>query len=830
MSLEQYWRKRDFKQTPEPAGTVGASGDSLGYVIQKHAARNLHYDFRLELGGALKSWAVPKGPSLDPAQKRLAVQVEDHPLDYGGFEGIIPARQYGAGTVMLWDRGIWVPDGDPMAGYRKGHLSFQLLGEKLAGAWSLVRMARRGTDKQENWLLIKAEDAYARHGQDGEITRHRLHSVLSHRNMQEIAEGRRPPHPAATSTGKVSLPAFVAPQLATLATQLPGSGDWLAELKYDGYRMLARIAHGKVTLWTRNRQDWTRRIPDLVSALSALPVQDAWLDGEVVALDDHGDISFQALQEAFGRENDAKPATGLQYLVFDLPWCEGADLRALPQRLRKQRLGQLLAGLPGTAPIKYSKHIEGPCSRLPEAFGQSCRQGMEGLILKRADAAYAGKRSRHWLKLKCGNRQEFVVGGYTLPKGRRLGLGALLVGEFRDGGLHYAGRVGTGFSHATLGKLSRQLAQLAQSRCPFDAVPAEPADTVIRWVKPILVAETRFAGWTGARRLRQAVYLGLREDKPASEVTMERASRRPAQANSESATVAGVVISHPERVLFADTGLTKLDLARYYEAVAAHLLPQLRDRPLSLVRCPRGPAHPCFFQKHLDEGMPASLTAVTVQQQDGPARYMAANRLEALIGLVQLGVVELHTWNARRDRLDRPDKLILDLDPAPDVAWRQVQEGAMLIRSLLQELGLACFLKVTGGKGLHVEVPLYRYHDWATVKQFSERVARHLAALIPRRFTANMAKAQRKGRIFIDYLRNAEGATAVSAFSVRARPGAPVAVPISWEELAEGVRSDQFGIEATLQRLRDQSADPWADYDSQRARLTKAMLARLGPG
>lgn len=844
MGLEQYRRKRDFKLTPEPSGEEGvAKGDRM-YVIQKHAARHLHYDFRLELGGTLKSWAIPKGPSLDPKQTRLAVHVEDHPIAYGDFEGVIPARQYGAGTVMLWDRGHWLPEGDPDEGYRKGRLVFWLEDGRLRGKWALVRMAARTDERGDNWLLIKEMDEHARTGPDSDITLRYRASISSQRDMDGIALGRKA-EPARGQNDRPStsaertpvsretpeaLPDFIPPQLATLVERAPSGSGWLTEIKYDGYRILARLERGKVQLWSRNRQDWTKRMASVTEALGDLGVASAWLDGEVVALDAHGAISFQALQSAFPKDGVAGKPADLRYMVFDLLWLDGEDLRPLPLRERKARLTALLKDLPAGSPVHYSEHLEAAPT---EVFHHACLHAQEGIMLKQADAPYVAERSQSWLKLKCSLRQEFVIGGYTDPKGSRHGFGALLLGLYREGRLEYAGRVGTGFDTKLLSSLAKRFKQLRQDACPFDVAPDAAEAAGAHWISPELVAEVRFAGWTEAHRLRQAAFVGLREDKPAEAVGLELptappvsiAKRKPPQAQSDR--VAGVTISHPDRVLFADIGLSKIDVARYYEAVADQLLPQLHDRPLSLMRCPRGPAHQCFFQKHLHGDAPAGIARVEIEEQHGSGEYMIANTAEAVVGLVQMGVLELHTWGARRDRLDRPDRLILDLDPAPDVAWAKVAEAAQLTRALLEELGLPAFLKTTGGKGLHIEVPLLRQHDWQAVRQFSQRLAQHLAKHVPDRFVANMSKAKRVGRIFVDYLRNGEGATAVAAFSLRARPGATVAVPISWDELAEGITSDHFTVASVPARLASLREDPWAGYESARVRLTREMEGRL---
>ncbi|WP_148716528.1 DNA ligase D [Chitinolyticbacter meiyuanensis] len=832
MSLDKYWQKRDFSKTPEPRGKVARDADELAFYIQKHAAKRLHYDFRLQIAGTLKSWAVPKGPSLDPHEKRLAVEVEDHPLDYGEFEGTIPERQYGAGSVLLWDRGRWAPEGDPAEGYRQGRLRFALHGEKLHGQWSLVRMARRDDDRHDNWLLIKSDDDEARAGPEAEITELRPESV---KTAAPTAARRK------STRSADKLPPLLQPQLATLIGKAPSHGHWLVEVKYDGYRILARVDDaGAVHLYSRNGNDWTSRMQPVANAVTGLDLRNSWLDGEVVALDVHGHISFQALQNAFSAGEPAR----LVYFVFDLPFAHGEDLRQLPQRERKARLAALLEDVDDAA-VRYSDHLDG---NVKEAFAHACRHGLEGIIVKQADAAYASARSRNWLKVKCSQRQEFVIGGYTEPSGQRTGLGALLLGVHDEAGkLVYAGRVGTGFSDATLALLQRKLVALRRETTPFAEPPHGHRAAGVHWVKPQLVAEVRFADWTEQGLLRQAAFLGLREDKPATAIvrespddhaaadrepppagksgrTVEARSKGPAQRD---ATVAGVVITHPSRIVFADSSMTKLDLATYYAAVAEHMLPHLAGRPLSLVRCPSGSRQPCFFQKHLGDSLPATIDRITVPEGDGTAEYVTVDNVAALVALVQYGVQEFHTWGARGDKPMQPDRLIFDLDPAPDVAWTRVREAALLVRGVLEELGLAAFLKTTGGKGLHVEAPLIRGVEWDEAKAFARSVAEHLAATLPDRFTTKLAKQQRGGKIFIDYLRNGLGATAVAAFSTRARPGAPVATPITWAELEAGVESASFTVENIGERLAQLKSDPWDGYAAARRRLTQAMIGTL---
>lgn len=860
MSLRQYWQKRNFKKTPEPRGRQG-SGEGEGlYVIQQHAASRLHYDFRLELDGALKSWAVPKGPSLDPTRKRLAVQVEDHPLDYAQFEGVIPAGQYGGGTVLLWDRGRWTPLEDPRAGLKHGRLKFTLQGDKLSGAWTLVRMGgERGKDR-ENWLLIKERDESARSGGKAEVTRRLTNSVASGRTLEEIASG---PHKIweAGRSGRTSVRAApirssgitwpegalkarqasrMAPQLATLVERAPEGDEWVHELKFDGYRILCRIRDGKATLWTRNGHEWTAKLRSLAGALAGLPAGRAWLDGEVVALLPDGRVSFQALQNAF----ESGQAANVVYYVFDLLYLNGYDLRPATLADRKHRLAALLKGEDSEGVIRYSDHIPGQGD---EVFAEACRRGMEGVMAKRADASYSEGRSRTWVKVKCSKRQEFVIGGFTEPLGSRRGFGALLLGVYDDSGmLRYAGRTGTGFSTRSLRELHRRLCAIKRRSSPFQSVPATASHARIHWVEPTLVAEVSFAEWTKEGQLRQASFQGLRNDKPASAVKQESVTGRVTSrersvveprcraaggkaTSAANIVIEGVRLSNPQRILYPEQALTKEALARYYERVSEWILPHLHGRPLSLVRCPEGYQQACFYQKHATDRIPEVIGRVEIPSTESSAVYMVADSLPALIGLVQLGVLELHTWGATRDRLDRPDRVVFDLDPAPDVPWKMVVEAAQLLRTLLEELELRCFVKTTGGKGLHVVMPIRRTGGWEEAKAFSKAVAEHLVRMIPERFVATMSKQHRKGKIFVDYLRNAEGATAVAAYSTRARRGAPVSVPLAWDELSPQLHSDHFTLSNLPRRLQQLAKDPWQDYVSSRQTITRSMLDRFKP-
>jgi len=822
-------------------------------VVQKHAASRLHYDFRLELDGTLKSWAVPKGPSLDPSQKRLAVHVEDHPLDYAGFEGIIPPNQYGAGTVLIWDRGLWKPEGEPRDGYRRGVLKFRLEGHKLRGAWTLVRMHRREEDGKDNWLLLKERDAEARTGRAGEIVDRLPDSVESGRGANEVAAERpqvwqsnrtrdrlpdlssdvsddpqRSTRPSALSPSslpgavKAKQPDWIAPQLATLVDRMPAGGDWLHEIKYDGYRILCRIRGGDVRMYSRRAHDWTAKLHAQAEAVAAWGVNEAWLDGEAVVFTGTGTTDFQALQNAF----DASFTGHISYCLFDLLYLDGYDLREAPLAERKRLLAALWERRPATGDrlLRYSDHIEGPAA---EIYAEACRRGLEGLIAKRRDAPYRSGRTRSWLKIKCERRQEFVIGGFTEPAGSRQGFGALLVGYYEDGRLRYAGKVGTGYSDATLRRLHRELLVLERPHPPFADPPTGYEARGAHWVEPELVAEVRFAEWTDEGLLRQASFQGLRADKPAREIGREQPPSGPqSPAVSPQPSASRVRLTNPQRVLYPDLGLTKAELARYYEQVAGWILPHLRGRPLTLVRCPEGYQN-CFYQKHVNERVPPAIGRIEIDGEGGRETYMTADSLDALFGLVQMGVLELHTWGATTDRLERPDRLTFDLDPDPSVPWMQVLEAARLTKALLEELGLAAFVKTTGGKGLHVVTPIQRFHDWDGAKTFAKAVADHMVATIPQRFTSNLAKRARKGKIFIDYLRNARGATAIAAYSPRAKPGAPVSVPLAWEELSAEITSDHFTIATLPDRLAHRRRDPWAGYDQAARRLTEDMSRRL---
>lgn len=860
MGLEKYWQKRDFDITPEPRGSAKASGSELAFYIQKHHARRLHYDFRLELQGTLKSWAVPKGPSLDPKDKRLAVHVEDHPLEYGTFEGDIPAHQYGAGHVILWDQGVWEPIGDAVKGYREGSLKFHLHGEKLSGKWALVRMKGKDDGDKENWLLIKEKDEEARTGDEANITENMPDSVkvqtARSTNKTKTSRKKTIAQPlkktAAASGNSLSkklmkpMPASLKPQLATLAQRAPRGDEWLAELKFDGYRALAKLENGKAVIYSRNGNDVSKKWAVITEALAELPAEQAWLDGEVVAIRPDGTISFQELQNAMRLGKDVQ----LAYFIFDLLYLNGNDLTGLPLIQRKELLQALLAEVDKESPLHFSDHIEGQAD---EIFEHACMHSQEGIIVKRKDGLYHQYRSQDWLKVKCHQRQEFVIGGYTDPAGSRNGFGALLLGVYDDSGkLHYSGRVGTGFNAASLKAVAAHFSKLKSNQPAFAEPPKGQDARGVHWLKPELVAEVQFAAWTDSGVVRHASFLALRNDKPAEQIvheiplqpkqieSLERqtteknkkaespvqkpATSSPPSTQRGNVKIAGVTLSNPAKVLFSGKGITKQGLAEYYAKVEKWILPHLHDRPLSIVRCPNGQDDQCFFQKHAAASMHADIERIEVPTSQKDANYMLANNLPALISLVQMGVLELHTWGASKHHLEQPDRLIFDLDPDEGLDWQAVTDAALLTRGLLEELGLRSFVKTTGGKGLHVVAPIVPDHDWDTIKQFTKGIAAHMSAQIPDRFTANMSKQKRSKKIFIDYLRNSLGATAIAAYSTRAKPNAPISVPIFWEEVGDEVRSDSFRVDNIMQRLSTLDEDPWKDYAKTRQRITSSML------
>jgi len=854
LALEEYKRKRDFSKTPEPAGKVAAKGGGrLMYVIQKHAARRMHYDFRLELGGVLLSWAVPKGPSTDPDDRRLAVHVEDHPIDYGDFEGVIPAGEYGGGTVMVWDRGWWEPEGDPVKDFAKGHLRFTLHGQKLTGSWTLVKLGgrREGRGKDE-WYLIKRRDAAAMPGHGADIVDQETLSAASGRDLAAIAAARdrvwssakgglepdpppqkAPPDldPSAISGARraKAMPG-ITPQLAAPADRVPAGDDWLHEIKFDGYRMLAEISDGKVIFRTRNGLDWTDRFPALVQAIQAAGIRDAVLDGEIVHLLPSGAASFGALQNDLSEGKSGR----LTYMIFDLPYLGGWDLTGARLEDRKTALATLLEAADDHR-LRYSDHQLG---RGPEIFASASRLGLEGIVSKRRDAPYRPGRTAAWLKAKCVTTEDVIVAGFTDPAGARAGFGALLAGYYTPAGeLAYAGRVGAGFSDKFLAEFRKRLAAI-ERKSPTVKLPQGLSARGVHWVKPEIVVEVSFADWTADGILRHSRFVGVRDDKPPADVVLDPAAKpQPAEAETPkveiardgSAVVAGIRITHAARIVYPEQGITKLAVGEYYATVADYMLPQIADRPLSLLRSPDGLAGKSFFQKNLGPGFPKEIDRFDVPEKDGTATtYAVANDVAGLLGLIQMGVLEIHPWGSRIGHLEQPDRLIFDLDPDEGVPWDRVVAAAVTLRDLLAGIGLTSFVKTTGGKGLHLVVPVTPELEWDAAKAFTRAVVDHLATEAPKLYTASLAKAARRGRIFIDYLRNGRGSTAIAPYSTRAKPAATVSAPLTWAEVESGIRGDHFTIENLPRRLRSLKADPWADMAGTRQRITAAMRKRFG--
>jgi bifunctional non-homologous end joining protein LigD len=874
MSLKEYKRKRDFHKTPEPVGGTPNPATGLRYVIQKHAASRLHYDFRLEHNGTLKSWAVPKGPSLDPTVKSLAIQVEDHPIDYVSFEGLIPQGEYGGGTVMVWDQGTWEPEVDAEKGLKQGKLKFRLHGKKLNGSWALVRMGGRAGDGGKNWLLIKHRDDESRPVSEFDVLKREPKSVISGRDMDAIASdadavwssngkssrkaksksptkkraantpSRKRTEPAkVTGARKTSLPDDFTPQLATLASRVPNGDQWLHELKFDGYRILAFFdGRKKARLITRKGNDWTARFQTVADALGKLKLRNTILDGEVVSLDQHGVSNFQQLQNSM-KSGDADSLT---YYLFDLPYLDGYDLTQTPLIERKELLTGVVfaANSKNDGIVRYSDHIQGQGENVLQ---HACRSAMEGIIAKRADSTYQQFRSRDWLKVKCLKQQEFVIGGYSKPEGSRVGFGALLLGYYDDGELTYAGRVGTGFTSQSLKQIAAELKKRRIDEPTYKKPPTGSERRGVTWVKPELVGEVEFTEWTSDGRLRHPSFQGLREDKSAKEVVREMPKSLPKRTNKASRngkaptqstkphpsakraaaeiTVAGVRLTHPDRVLYPDDGFTKRDVAEYYERVADWILPYVVNRPLTLVRCPGGNTGECFFQKHITGTLPDTLHGVPIKEKGKKEEYIAIDDTGGLISLVQMGTLEMHPWPAREDNVERPDYLVFDLDPGEGTTWKDVVRGAIEMRELLETVGFTTFLRTSGGKGLHIVVPTDRRTTWGDFKQFAKSVADKLTRDAPDRYIATMSKAKRHGKIFIDYLRNQRGATSIASYSTRRRKGAPVATPIAWNELSAKTRPDMFNVKNLPKRLDKLKKDPWADFFKVRQSITVKVQA-----
>jgi bifunctional non-homologous end joining protein LigD len=892
VALETYRKKRKFGVTPEPRGgrALGRAGNR--YVIQKHAARRLHYDLRLELDGVMKSWAVTRGPSLDPADKRLAVHVEDHPVEYNDFEGTIPEGEYGGGTVMIWDRGSWHPEGDAHKAYVKGHLVFELDGEKLHGRWHLVRMRGRPNERHDNWLLIKAKDGEARSARDEDILEEEPNSAATGRTMEEIAGGkgkkrvwhsnrrageesdpsprtqqafkeelralraksrgvakaprkaparsRQKSHAAEktkspSSSGKsdtkagthTALPDFVPPSLATLSNSPPSGAAWLHEIKFDGYRIEARLDHGDVTLLTRNRQDWTHRFKPIAAAIAKLKAETALLDGELVVEDQKGQSSFSLLQT----DLKAGRSDRFVYNVFDLLHLDGRDLTGLPLTERKAALQRLLPER-NDGPLRYVEHFDGDGRVI---FENAKKLNFEGIISKLRDAPYRSGRTDNFVKIKAHDEQEFVVAGFSPARAMPNAVGALTVAFHDDGELRYAGRIGTGYTRETARDLWRQLDKLRTERPPL-AVPKTERRKDVIWVKPDVVVEAEYRGITHDGLLRQAAYKGLREDKPAREVVRERppavataavsrgqavrrsagntARKDPARA-SRNDTVAAVRLTHPDRVYWPDDGITKRQLAEYYASVWDWLKPHIVNRAISLVRAPEGIEGETFFQKHIASNIKDSTLRRTVPGKDHDV--IAVETLSDLIAVVQSGALEIHVRGSRLDSLETCDRIVFDLDPGEGVSWTDIVAGARETGQRLKDVKLESFVKLSGGKGIHVVLPI-EDADWDTAKEFAQKIAFAMAADSPRRYLAKMTKALRKGRIFIDYFRNSREATSVAPYSSRARPGAPVSAPVTWTQLARATGASEFTVLNLKQRLRQ---DAWRDISKVRQKLPK---------
>ena len=860
--LKTYRAKRRFGVTTEPKGEM-ARRRGNAFVIQKHAARRLHYDLRLELDGVMKSWAVTRGPSLVPGEKRLAVQVEDHPIAYNKFEGTIPQGEYGGGTVMIWDRGHWQPENDPHKGLAKGHLAFTLEGEKLSGGWHLVRMHRRAGEKRDNWLLIKQHDEAERSGRDTDILQEKPLSAVTGRTMDEIAKGpkkewrsnrskadqpkirpsktaKKAPkraHSAAimlmhrtknlsaegdpfAGVGHATLPAFVAPCLATLSSKAPDSGKWVHEIKFDGYRIQARLDRGKVKLLTRKGLNWTSKFPTVAAAIAKLPAKSALIDGEVVVEGDDGLSSFSLLQQDLkASRHDRTVLYG-----FDLMHLDGADLKSLPLVSRKDGHAKLFKREPARGVLRLSESLTEAGSTL---LRHACKMGLEGIVSKVADAPYRSGRGQDWIKTKCSDRQELVVAGVVPSTVDARAVGALVLSFYERDKLHYAGRTGTGFTHEIARSLFRKLKALETAKAPFETIPAEErgARKPI-WVEPSMVVEVDFHGWTHGERVRQASFQGVREDKAAKDVVREKtiavASRREsikrsAPIKKNSASVAGVTLTHPDRIYWDDAGITKRELADFYVRVWKWMRPHLVGRPIALLRCPEGASGQCFFQKHARAGIPTEHLHLVPEKGD---KIISIDDLDGLIALVQGGVLEIHTRGTTIGDRESADRLVFDLDPGPGTGWKDVMAAARDVRDRLSALKLKSFLKTSGGKGLHVVLPI-KSTPWEEAKAFTKAIAEAMEADEPERYVSTATKAKRNKRIFVDYLRNSREATAVAPYSTRARPGAPVAVPIDWPELGSLKAANQYTVRNLIQRLSRQRKDPWAEIGRVKQSLPK---------
>jgi bifunctional non-homologous end joining protein LigD len=859
--LRRYAQKRDFKKTAEPSHESGAKAPGksnrsktkkLIFVVQKHAARRLHWDFRLEWQGTLRSWAVPKGPSLDPNDKRLAVEVEDHPIAYAKFSGDIPKGQYGGGHVDIWDEGSWEPLIEPERGFGKGHLEFLLHGKKLNGKWHLVRTRMQG--KQTQWLLMKSNDEAARIGADADVIDagqadqpKRVIKRAAAKPAAKRADPARTPRPRSSKSSGTrgsALPASIQPQLATLVDKVPGDEGWVYELKYDGVRLLCRCDGDDVRCISRNGIDWTHKVRPIVEALASLKLSGAWVDGELIVTDPNGRSDFSLLQHILEQGRIGE----LQYCAFDLLYWKGEDLRDLPLGQRKARLDTAFAKLPAKGPLRLSDQIHSDSAQL---LARVCNQHLEGLIAKKVDSTYSGGRSENWLKVKCTREQEFVVGGAAYLPGRGTGtFSSLLVGvRSGKGKLRYVGRVGGGFSADERAEWHERVKKLELKASPFENLPDKRSGENWRWMKPELVIQVAFQDWTQGGILRQPRYLGLRQDRDPKTVVREEPAhtedvvmsgvrqgkranpskapaRKAARAKDYETQVAGARLTHPDRVLFPHDGITKLELAEYFAAVGEVAMPHYKDRPLSILRNTHG-SKP-FFQKHFLEQSGAGLRVVQIPNADKDPDFVVCDSPEGLLHLAQVGAVELHSWGAVMPRPTQADRLTFDLDPGAELPYPPVRDAALAVRKLMQELGLESWVKTTGGKGLHVVVPLTRpLPDWETAKDFSRNVTLFMERLAPTMFTSKTGERNRKKKIFVDYLRNGFGATAVAAFSPRWRPGVGVSTPVAWEEIDQDIRGTHFDLHNVPDRIAKQRKDPWKGYWEAEQSLTKAMIKEM---
>lgn len=833
-ALKVYQSKRNFAITSEPSEGGTPSPDARAFVIQKHWASRLHYDLRLELDGTMKSWAVPKGPSYDNHDKRMAVQVEDHPISYNTFEGTIPDKQYGAGKVIIWDKGTWEPLGDPAKDYEAGNLKFEMHGHKMHGKWVLVRMKGKG-EKQAPWLLIKEKDDFVRPASEFSVVDEMPDSVKELKLPKPKKTAATKPAAKKTAVKKVAkpkpgampaeavkaaLPATFAPELATLVDAPPADpSEWIFELKFDGYRMLARVEGGEVALITRNNNDWTAKLKPLQKALIDMQLPDGWYDGEIVVHDQTGKPDFGLLQLAFDGSNTAD----IVYFIFDAPYFDGHDLRDVPLESRRALLDPLFKKM-CTDQVRFSAEFGNDPTELVTA---ACKIGLEGVIGKKRTSRYVSRRSPEWIKLKCGQRQEFVIAGYTDPQGSRTGIGALLLGTYdKDGVLQYAGNVGSGFNHTSLHDLKEKLSAIETDVSPFP--PRAVAGRKHHWVKPVLVAEVSFSEWTSAGAVRHPVFQGLRIDKAAKGISRELpqhledavSTDEPKAASSN--LPANFKVTHGERVIDQQSGATKLDVIRYYALVGNLMMEHLKGRPVSLVRAPAGVGGELFFQKHAEIGKLPGIKQMAADLDPEHPPMLEVGSVQGILSAAQWNVIEFHTQNAVGRAYEKPNRMVFDLDPGEGVDWKMIQEAAQLMQAFLRDLGLNAFLKTSGGKGLHVVVPIKGTLGWDVVKDFSQAVVQHMAATLPDRFSVKSGARNRVGKIFIDYLRNGRGSTTACAWSARTRPGLGISVPVTWEELGGLKAGDQWNIRNVQERL-DQGNTPWEGYATAAKTLTAAM-------